>query len=53
MPPDTISVYSLALGMNQDHMKLQLDAIAMVLFYLEEERRALREKHAELISHSY
>ncbi|KAI0745559.1 hypothetical protein C8Q76DRAFT_688611 [Earliella scabrosa] len=44
--PDAIPSLSLALKMNKDQLKLQSDAIGIVLSYLQEERRVLKEKHA-------
>ncbi|KAI0706627.1 hypothetical protein C8Q76DRAFT_801028 [Earliella scabrosa] len=43
--PDAIPSLSLALKMNKDQLKLQSDAIGIVLSYLQEERRVLKEKH--------
>lgn len=47
---DAIPSLSLALGMNEDQMKLQSDAIGIMLSYLQEERRVLQEKHASWVS---
>ncbi|KAI0745552.1 hypothetical protein C8Q76DRAFT_688605 [Earliella scabrosa] len=50
--PDAIPSLSLALKMNKDQLKLQSDAIGIVLSYLQEERRVLEEKHAAWITNS-
>ena len=50
VPADMAPLRSLALDINEEHLKLQSDAVGMVLFYLEEERRMLQEKHAAWLS---
>lgn len=44
------AMYSLALGENEDHLKIRLDAVGMLLSYLGEEMKVLQEKHSSWLS---
>ncbi|KAI0716945.1 hypothetical protein C8Q76DRAFT_795185 [Earliella scabrosa] len=52
MTPDAASVLRRALEINEEHLKIQLDAVQMVLTYLNEERKVLLERHADWVSTS-
>ncbi|KAI0716926.1 hypothetical protein C8Q76DRAFT_795170 [Earliella scabrosa] len=43
---DAIPGHSLAISINEDYLKLQLDAVGIIRAYLEEERRVLTEMQA-------
>ena len=47
---ELLPAYSFALTENEEHLKTRLDAVGILLSYLSEEVRALREKHASWIS---
>ena len=50
IPSDARAAHSRALEINEDNLKLQLDAVGITLTYLQEERRMLVEKHAAWLS---
>ena len=50
VPHDLVPMYSLALGENEDHLKIRLDAVGILLSYLGEEMAALRDKHSSWLS---
>ncbi|RPD52459.1 hypothetical protein L227DRAFT_617798 [Lentinus tigrinus ALCF2SS1-6] len=50
LPRELLPMYSLALCENEEHLKVRLDAVGMLLSYLGEEVSVLQEKHSAWVS---